>query len=579
MSETLETLVRETIELTGAQLPGVMESDAPVLDRAALTSDGETGPYLVGLIGGKEVGKSALVNALAGTSVTISTSFGPGTEQAIAYVHASQEAAVADLLQRLVPGRFRVVSHGVAALRGLALLDLPDIDSHYRDHLQTTRAVLRHLLFPVWVGSIEKYADQQPMRLLTQVAAGNAPENFLFCLNKVDQLGDGNLEELRQDYARRLTRALSLPAEPRVYAISATHPAAFDLPELKTLLMRARSGEAVRESKELAARRQEKSLLTWLGNQDLPARARRLEHLRHDAEETLSARLGPPLLERLTPQLENDESAAMAIADLALEERVARWPLVNLVHTLLSPLFLLARQMTSRHGAAPHSAQELIDARFRETDESVAVLVQSAFGQLRRSHPPIAELYAGRKLWEAPEAEAAADDLSRRLAQTLLRRRTTATGQLGNRSAWGTAPLRWLLTIGAIIWFPFLQPILEALMTNHGLSVATALPGLLVEVLGVNYLLKSAVFLCIWFIVLWLALRWNTQRRVHRLLRRWQATDAGDANLNLTRATLQWMDGLLIPIRGAEERMRSLAQRVEGLETESGGERRARLAG
>lgn len=566
MSETLETLVRETIELTGAQLPGVMESDAPVLDRAALTGDAEAEPYLVGLIGGKEVGKSALVNALAGTSVTISTSFGPGTEQAIAYVHASQETIIAELLQRLVPGRFRVVSHGIAALRGLALLDLPDIDSHYRDHVQTTRAVLRHLLFPVWVGSIEKYADQHPMRLLTQVAAGNAPENFLFCLNKVDQLGDGNLEELRQDYSRRLTKTLSLPAEPRVYAISATHPAAFDLPELKTLLMRARSGEAVRESKELATRQQEKSLLTWLGTQDLPARARRLEHLRRDAEETLSARLGPPLLERLTPQLENDESAAMAIADLALEERVARWPLVNLVHTLLSPLFLLARQMTSRHGAAPHSAQELIDARFRETDESVAVLVQSAFGQLRRSHPPIADLYAGRKLWEAPEAEAAAGDFSRRLAQTLLRRRISATEQLGDRSAWARAPLRWLLTIGAIVWFPFLQPILEALMTNHGLSVATALPGLLVEVLGVNYLLKSAVFLCIWFIVLWLALRWNMQRRVHRLLHRWQATNAADANLNLTRTTLEWMDGLLAPIRGAEERMRSLAQRVEGLE-------------
>ena len=48
--------------------------------------------------------------------------------------------------------------------------------------------MLRHMLFPVWMVSIEKYADRQPQEMLRKVAAGNAPENFVFCLNKVDQV-------------------------------------------------------------------------------------------------------------------------------------------------------------------------------------------------------------------------------------------------------------------------------------------------------------------------------------------------------------------------------------------------------
>jgi len=54
----VEQLVRETMELTGSAAPEMLDPDAPVLQ------DTGAGIYLVGLIGGKEVGKSALVNAL-----------------------------------------------------------------------------------------------------------------------------------------------------------------------------------------------------------------------------------------------------------------------------------------------------------------------------------------------------------------------------------------------------------------------------------------------------------------------------------------------------------------------------------
>src|SRR3712207_734190 len=114
--------------------------------------------------------------------------------------------------------------------------------------------MLRHMLYPVWVQSVEKYADRQPQEMLARVAAGNAANNFVFCLNKVDQLDgsgsrlqgsggtreqeadgetlSGPAREIREDFAARLARTLSLPSPPDVFMISAIRPDRYDLPRL-----------------------------------------------------------------------------------------------------------------------------------------------------------------------------------------------------------------------------------------------------------------------------------------------------------------------------------------------------------
>ena len=583
MTPAVEQLVRETMELTGAAQPALMEEDAPVLADDALV-DADRSFYLVGLIGGKDVGKSALVNALAGRTITPSSSYGPGTEGVIAYAHTSQVDALRELLDREVPGQFRIVTHELPSLRRQVLLDLPDIDSHFASHLQVTRTMLRHMLYPVWIVSVEKYADRQPQQMLQRVAAGNAPNNFVFCLNKIDQLsgfrvqGSGQPEsgnaglaepeaarELRDDFASRLQRTLSLGEPPRVYMISATNPVEFDLPELRAMLIKEKSAQVVRQSQELAVRRQDRSLLSWLDGQQLAVRAQRLARLQEDAEEMAAARIGGPLLEEVIPRLLDDPATRGTMTEEILTDRVARWPVVRLVHTVLSPLFTLVRGATSRNAAPLQTPQGLVDIAMKETGYSASDLVQTTFAQLRQSQPTFGELYSHNRLWEQMSADAAAGELRRILGATVQRQRDAARQRFVHRPGWA-APVRWLLTVGAVLWFPFVQPILHGILAAPGmLSSARAFAMLTVEVLGVNYLLSSCGFLVLYFIALWLALRWNTQRRVVRLLNGWQATALSDPSLSLAAQTLQWIEHLLTPLRQARERMESLALRAEAM--------------
>src|SRR6266850_8075336 len=107
MINEYQELVEEIRDLTGATGPALMEEDAPVLGEDALRAGGEE-MYLIAIIGGKDVGKSALVNALVGQEITPRTSFWPGTETAVAYAHEDQKENLANLLQREAPGQFRI---------------------------------------------------------------------------------------------------------------------------------------------------------------------------------------------------------------------------------------------------------------------------------------------------------------------------------------------------------------------------------------------------------------------------------------------------------------------------------------
>jgi hypothetical protein len=561
MTVELQELVADAIDLTGAEQPSLLDADAPVLCNDSLASESI---YLVGLIGGKDVGKSSLVNALVGREISEPTSYGAGTETAIAYVHRSAAAALEQMLVREVAGQFRIVTHDQPTLAAQVLLDLPDIDSRYAAHLQLTRRMLRHMLYPIWIQSIEKYADQQPQKLLSAVAEGNDPTNFRFCLNKVDQLaareGTAAVEQLKQDYAGRIKRTLNLPREPQIFAISATQPQIGDLAALRQLLSSQKPASAVRDARELALRRQDRSLLAWVEAQNLPERAAMLQRVHRDAEELTGERIAAPVLEKALPRLMRDPGHRLGMLEPALHKRMSRWPVVNVIDAVFAPLLSLVKTNLS---TAPPSGGVNVDAYLMEEGRSISSLVQATFAQLYRTNPAIAKLYENRRLWDDLPADAAAADLRARLATTIDQQRDAVVERVAGKSGIISPLFRWLLTIGAILWFPFVQPVLQVLLAGGLTTTMWEAARLAVELLGVTYLLKSVTFLLIWFVALWAILRWGTQQRVNRLLDRWNRVESLEDPLSLAGQVMNWIDDLLLPIRQQRERVDSLIQRVD----------------
>jgi len=116
-----------------------------------------------------------------------------------------------------------------------------------------------------------------------------------------------------------------------------------------------------------------------------------------------------------------------------------------------------------------------------------------------------------------PPAEAAAAECARRLSATLDRQRARplATASRGGTIA---AATRWLLTIGAVIWFPIVQPVLESSCRTGRGKVLRHSALLIVQLLSAAYLLRSAAFLRSGPVIC--CHRWDTQRRIMRMLRR-----------------------------------------------------------
>jgi hypothetical protein len=172
-------------------------------------------------------------------------------------------------------------------------------------------------------------------------------------------------------------------------------------------------------------------------------------------------------------------------------------------------------------------------------------------------------------------AEESAEQLRRSLTRALGRQRQRAVERLAGRRGIVAPVIRFVLTIGAALWFPLLQPLAEALATG-GIQrqwgeMAADLGLLAVRVFSAAYLLQAAAFLGLWYLTLWLILRWDTQRKVARLLERWRSAEAGEtgeADASPPSAVIEWIEGLLEPARQSRQRADELVRRADELRQE-----------
>ena len=182
-----------------------LEGMANDLVRQAEALEAERPLLVVMLMGGTGVGKSTLLNALAGGAVAQASFQRPTTRDPVVYYHESVKPENFDPLLRTC----RLASHDRPALQHKILVDTPDLDSNATIHREIVRQMLPVADVVLYVGSQEKYHDQIGWDVFLQQRKRRA---FGFVLNKWDRClhagaaGKRPDEDLLEDLTKPVSR-------------------------------------------------------------------------------------------------------------------------------------------------------------------------------------------------------------------------------------------------------------------------------------------------------------------------------------------------------------------------------------
>jgi GTPase Era involved in 16S rRNA processing len=164
----------------------------------ALFGDGQGRPLLVAFMGGTGVGKSSLLNRLAGKAVARTGIERPTSREVTLFHHRS--VALRHLPENLPIASVRIAQHDDEAKRHIIWIDMPDFDSIDQNNRHLVLEWLPHIDVLIYVVSPERYRDEKAWRLLLAEGARHA---WLFVLNQWDR---GQPEQF-EDFKRQLSRA------------------------------------------------------------------------------------------------------------------------------------------------------------------------------------------------------------------------------------------------------------------------------------------------------------------------------------------------------------------------------------
>ncbi len=159
--------------------------------------------YVLALVGGTGVGKSSLLNVLAGSMVSPASVMRPTTAAPVAWVPAGARGDLDGLLAWLDVQE--VHEHVRTELASVAIIDLPDMDSIAVAHRERVDVLLPKVDAVAWVTDPEKYHDAVLVDEFLRVWLPRLDRQAIV-LNKVDRLDPEDRERIRRDIEADLAR-------------------------------------------------------------------------------------------------------------------------------------------------------------------------------------------------------------------------------------------------------------------------------------------------------------------------------------------------------------------------------------
>ncbi len=606
IAEPLRPDPLETLNLRLAELLSARPADLSLGAARALGDD----LVFCGILGGKDVGKSTLINSLADRPISADEAeVGEGTSRPMAYVHESARPALLarlDELSRVTP--IDVVTHVADAVRNVVLIDLPDFDSDFRAHHDTVRKIAPLLDRVLWVVTPRKVGDRAWIELFRKVIKD--PANVHCVLNKIDELltdadafpsSDGDraeafMREQREWVLGALKRAGLGGDVDDHFLIAAKFPTEESLLARIQWLWDDPQWTRFKQDRETAARvaalasaefrrlrqcvlrtiSRDDALLLKQANQRRERRVSAVVLREHYDLDRLTMLLGDVTRPEYRDELCDDafDDAYMRevvtrwtgrmrgdslLAENVLVRRLADWPLLGAAYGLFGWLPRWLGQRLAPAGAT--SATTTGDA-FKACGASLEERIAAMRSRIETDH---AALLSRLRVGEAaqPDLRPMADEL-RRGSEELT---ANLEAQLIESICEDLPPPRAWKKVAVwcvILWFPLAQPILEGVLhTMSAQGAAGTAAGLyqIVAALGAVKLLSGLLAVCVIYIVA-LAVMYA---RSLRAVRRWRS-DPGRASeaLTLLRGLLDaQVAGMLL--KPFTEKLAALTTAVEEL--------------
>ena len=174
----------------------LLEYDARTPD--SLFTDVTSRPLIVAFLGGTGVGKSTLLNRLAGKQIARTGVVRPTSREVTLFHHNSVK--ITHLPNLLPIDKIKIVEHSEANNKHIIWIDMPDFDSTEHTNQQLVLEWLPHIDVLIYVVSPERYRDSKAWQILQAEGGRHA---WIFVLNQSDR---GQAEQY-QDFIKQLAKA------------------------------------------------------------------------------------------------------------------------------------------------------------------------------------------------------------------------------------------------------------------------------------------------------------------------------------------------------------------------------------